>query len=178
MGCKRIAAVALLAASLACSTESTPEARVSPTAVSSPTPASQRDGLCQPFPDRLIDDFLAAYNERDFDTLETLVEAEPIEDFVAAAYAGSATFSDVREWAEAGWNVGDRMSLAGYTAFYPTKRGFQMLMTRRSAALRQHGIEAVSTTLDAVSRGCSIESLEVSDIVQAKGTPCAFYEAF
>lgn len=53
-----------------------------------------------------------------------------------------------------------------------------MLMTRRSRALRGHGIEAVSTTLDAIRRGCSIESLEMSDIVQAKGTPCAFYEAF
>jgi hypothetical protein len=44
--------------------------------------------LFQPFPHRLIDDFIAAYNERHLDTLENLVDVDQIEDVVAAAYAG------------------------------------------------------------------------------------------
>ena len=143
-----------------------------------PSP-SERIGLCQPFPDRLIDGFSAAYNSRDIDELEELVTAGEIRDVVAGAYEGEdATFEDVRDWAEAGWAVGDRMKLVGYSAFHPTKRGFQMMITRRSEALRGHGIAGVSTTLDAISRGCTIESLEMSGIVQAQSEPCAFYIEF
>ncbi len=167
-----------LAASVACTTESIPEKRGNLSFDHPAASAPQRRGPCQPFPDRLIDDFLEAYNNRDLRGLQALVDATPIKDVVPAAYAGTSTFDDVAEWAETGWEVNDRMDLVGYSAFYPTRRGFQMLMTRRSPVLRNHGIEAVSTTLDAVSRGCSITSLEMSDVVQAKSAPCAFYERF
>jgi N-acetylneuraminic acid mutarotase len=70
------------------------------------------------------------------------------------------------------------MDLVGYSAFFPTKRGFQMNVTRRSDVLQERGIEAVSTTLDAVSQGCTIESLGMSGLVQSKRQPCAFYTEF
>jgi N-acetylneuraminic acid mutarotase len=144
-----------------------------------PTPSpSKEKGLCQPFPDRLIDDFIAAYNARDLQGLESLVAASPIEDLVATAYSGASSFEDVGQWAEANWDANDHMGLTGYTAFYPTKQGFQMQVTRGSATLRDHGIERVSTNLDAISDGCTISSLMDSGPIQAKGKPCAFYEAF
>ena len=177
-GARRIPVVALLVLGIACSAQSRPVATPTTAPSRSSTRTAKEKGLCQPFPDRLVDDFTSAYNDRDLDALEELVEAEPITDVVTAASAGTATFDDVRRWAEAGWNVGDRMRQTGYSAFYPTKRGFQMFMTRRSALLEDHRIEQVTTTLDAISRGCWIISLEMSGEVQAKGSPCAFYEAF
>jgi N-acetylneuraminic acid mutarotase len=144
-----------------------------------PSPApSKRKGLCQPFPDRLIDEFIVAYNGRDLEALENLITAPRIDDVVAAAYAGESSFDGVREWAEVNWDADDRLESTGYSAFYPTKRGFQMLMTRHSAVLRANGIERVSTTFDAISDGCTIASLSDSGPVQAKGRPCAFYDAF
>jgi N-acetylneuraminic acid mutarotase len=151
----------------------------SSTDIETPSPASsKRKGLCQPFPDRLIDEFIAAYNGRDLEALENLVTAPRIEDVVAAAHAGESSYGDVREWAEVNWDADDRIESAGYSAFYPTKRGFQMLITRHSATLRANGIERVSTTFDAISDGCTIASLSDSGPVQAKGRPCAFYDAF
>lgn len=145
----------------------------------SPQPSrSERKGLCQPFPDRLIDDLIASYNGRDEDGLEALVTDRWIDDAVASAYDGSATFRGVGAWAQAGWDAGDVIDLAGYGAFHPTTRGFQMFVTRRSETLRREGIDAVSVTLDAVSRGCSIASLAMSGSVQARREPCRFYDAF
>ncbi|HYO46668.1 MAG TPA: hypothetical protein VEY33_08275 [Gemmatimonadota bacterium] len=68
--------------------------------------------------------------------------------------------------------------MTGYSAFSPTKWGFQMHMSRGSDTLRDHGIERVATTLDAISDGCQITSLTDSGPIQAKGEPCAFYDAF
>jgi hypothetical protein len=173
--CLGLFAVAVLTA---CSTTSEPSTRAARTPEPSPTQTVQQKGFCPSFPDGLIDDFREAYNERDLDALEAMVTAKPIRDVVPAAYAGTASFDGVTEWAEAGWEADDRMNLTGYTAFYPTKRGFQMQMARHSEVLRAHGIEAVTTTLDAISRGCTIESLNMSDVVQAKREPCAFYDEF
>jgi hypothetical protein len=53
-----------------------------------------------------------------------------------------------------------------------------MIVTRRSDVLREHGIDTVSTTLDAISHGCTIESLATSGDAQALGDPCAFYSEF
>jgi hypothetical protein len=152
-----------------------------PSTIDAETPSrvpAKRKGLCQPFPDRLIDEFIAAYNERDLEALENLVVAPRIDDVVAAAYAGESSFAGVREWATVNWGADDRIDSSGYGAFYPTKRGFQMLVTRHSDTLRANGIERVSATFDAISAGCSIASLSDSGPVQAKGLPCAFYEAF
>jgi hypothetical protein len=160
----------------ACSADYAREADA--TGAAGPLVAHRRSTLCQPFPDRLIDEFITAYNDRDLEALKKVVVAERIEDVVAAAYRNGSAFTGVEEWARAGWDVGDRMTLTGYTAFYPTKRGFQMHVVRRSPALGTRGIAGVATTLDAISRGCSIESLEMSGIVQAKRNPCAFYTAF
>lgn len=171
-----VTAVALIGSS--CSVGGSDRIETRSTSDHRPSSGRRANRLCQPFPDRLLDNFLAAYNERDLDTLEALVTDETIEDVVTAAYAGSADFDGVAGWAEASWEADDRMRSVGYSAFYPTKRGFQMMMTRRSDALEAHGIGAVTTTLDAISRGCTIESLEMSGIVQAKGEPCAFYRAF
>jgi hypothetical protein len=160
----------------ACSSESAPPSRSA-----APDPSStphRQQALCQPFPDRLIDDFIAAYNGRDLEGLQTMSGGKPIEDMVAAAYSGTSVFANITQWAKAGWDAKDRMNLVGYS-HHPTKRGFfQMNVTRRSSVLRGHGIVAVSTTFDAVSAGCSITSLEVSGIVQARREPCAFYEEF
>jgi N-acetylneuraminic acid mutarotase len=169
------AVVALLAVvASACSSDQRPDSR---TADPAPTP-DERPGLCQPFPDRLIDGFVAAYNGRDLEILQDMVDAEPVRDVAAAAYSGTATFANIAEWAKGGWKAKDRMSLAGYTAFHPTKRGFQMHLTRRSSVLKANGIDEVSMTLDAISAGCSIASLQMSGIVQAKREPCAFYQRF
>lgn len=143
----------------------------------SPSPSPSRVGLCQPFPDRLIDDFLRFYNGES-GAIETLVVDERIEDVVASAYSGQSSFAGAAEWAEAGWNEGDRLRSSGYSAFHPTKRGFQMHLTRWSRALRDEGIDAISMTLDAISHGCSIEHLEMSGDVQSKPEACAFYDAF
>jgi hypothetical protein len=94
-----------------------------PTVTNAPSP-SARTGLCQPFPDRLIDDLVTAYNSRDLERLGDLVTAPHVEDVVAAAYHGDAFFDDVEEWAEVAWDAGDRLSSVGYSAFHPTKRGF------------------------------------------------------
>ena len=141
-------------------------------------PPSERKELCQPFPDRLIDEFIAAYNGRDLEALESLVTAPQIHDVVAAAYAGKSSFGDVRDWAEVNWDADDRIDITGYSAFDSTNRGFRMLVTRHSAALRANGIDRVAMTFDAVSDGCTIASLSESGPVQAKGRPCAFYDAF
>ncbi len=143
-----------------------------------PTPSPTKRELCQPFPDRLIDDFVAAYNGRDLEGLERLVTASSIEDLLGAAYTEDASFEDVREWAEASWDAGDRIRLTGYSAFSPTKWGFQMHVSRGSATLRAHRIERVSMTLNAISDGCAITSLTHSGPIQAKERPCAFYDAF
>ncbi len=132
---------------------------------------------CQPFPDRLIDEFLAAYNGRDLEGLQSLVTAPEIVDVVAAAYTGGSSFEGVTEWARASWDANDRIDNSGY-AFHPSKNRFQMLVTRASAVLRADGIERVSTALDAISDGCTITSLASSGPVQSKHDPCAFYDAF
>jgi hypothetical protein len=145
----------------------------------SPKPSeSKKSGLCQPFPDRLIDDFLAAYNSRNLEALQDLVVAAPVTDIVASAYAGDRSFDDVADWARVGWEAGDRMHSEGYGAFFPTKSGFQMFVTRASDRMRADGIERVATTLNADTNGCTISSLASAGPVQAKGDPCAFYEAF
>lgn len=135
-------------------------------------------GPCPVFPDSLIDEFVAAYNGRDLEGLQDLVRAPGVEDVVAAAYQGDSSFDDVAEWARANWDANDRVRLVGYGAFHPTKHGFQMYMTRASGVLRERGIARVSTTLDAISKGCTITSLQDSGSVQAKEHPCAFYDAF
>jgi hypothetical protein len=172
----RVAFVALVAASslaAACSAEFA----LGRDSIDSPTSHGGAT-LCQPFPDRLIDDFIAAYNDRDLNALKRIVVDERIEDVVAAAYSDTSRSAGVEEWARAGWNADDRMRLIGYGAFYPTKRGFQMYVVRRSSVLADQGITGVASTLDAISRGCRIESLAMSGIVQARKTPCAFYAAF
>ena len=176
----RARAVFLVVLALPSVTASSAEYAREADATLSPRPllAHRRSTLCQPFPDRLIDHFIMAYNDRDLEALKKVVVAERIEDVVAATYRNGSAFTGVGEWARAGWDVGDRMTLTGYTAFYPTKRGFQMHVVRRSAALGERGIAGVATTLDAISRGCRIESLDMSGIVQAKKNPCAFYTAF
>ncbi|MBA2726384.1 MAG: hypothetical protein H0U53_10380 [Actinobacteria bacterium] len=150
-----------------------------------PSPATSRDderddegGLCQPFPDRLIDDFLTAYNSRDLQALEELVVAPQIEDLVAAAYTGRAVFDDIDDWASAVWDANDRLHNSGYNAFHPSKNGFQMLVTRKSDSLRAAGINRVSTTLNVDTDGCSITSLESAGPVQAAKSPCRFYSEF
>ena len=155
-----------------------PVARSTPTP--SPSPSPTKVGLCQPFPDRLIDDFIGRYNAESREGLEMLVTDDRIEDVVASAYTGDSSFDGVGEWAEAGWSQHDRIRSAGYGAFHPTKDGFQMYVTRWSRALRAEGIDAVATSIDASSHGCSIDHLEMSpgSEVQAKPEPCAFYDAF
>ena len=145
----------------------------------SPQPSKSRESrLCQPFPDRLIDEFFDAYNGRDLEALQDLVVASRIKDIVAGAYDGGRSFHDVAEWARVAWEAGDRMQDVGYGAFYPTKSGFQMFVTRVSDRLRAAGIGRVATTLNADTDGCAITSLASAGPVQARGEPCAFYEAF
>jgi len=173
----RVAVAVLLMAS-ACTPEPTNRAD---SARSTPSPTVSRggeEGLCQPFPDRLIDDFLASYNGRDLPALEELVVVPQIKDLVAAAYAGEGDFDDVGDWASAGWDVNDRLQSSGYSAFHPSRMGFQMLLTRKSDSLRAVGIERVSTTLNADTDGCAITSLESAGPVQAMKRPCAFYSEF
>jgi hypothetical protein len=169
-------AAALLIA--ACTQDSPHRATPRPTAPSPTVSDSKESGLCQPFPDRLIDEFLAAYNGRDLEALRGLVAATHIEDDVAAAYSGEPAFDDVGEWARVAWDAGDRIRSTGYSAFHPSKDGFQMLATRASDRLDEAGIESVSTVLSADTDGCAITSLASAGPVQARGDPCAFYEHF
>lgn len=162
----------------ACPPDSPPRPTVTQAGPSPSTGPSQDKGLCQPFPDRLIDGFIAAYNRRNLEALEQLVAAEGIEDVVAGAYVGDATFADITEWAQAGWDAGDEMDLVGYGAFHGSKQGFQMHITRESSELETRGIDRVAMTLDGVGDGCSIVSLEMSGTVQADDRPCAFYDEF
>jgi hypothetical protein len=134
-------------AAAACAPDPPPAARES---THSPTPR-KRPGLCQPFPDRLIDDLLAAYNGRDEAALKDLVTATQVHDFAAVGHAGTALFEDAVSWARAGWEADDRLGIRGYSAFSPTEHGFQTLLVRRNDALRQSGIPAISFTLDAKS---------------------------
>jgi Kelch motif len=164
-----------------CSDGSRPRPDPTPSTTESAAAASSSPGspkLCQPFPDSLIDEFMAAYNGRDLHALESLISVSSIEDTVTGAYVGDATFSGVAEWARSGWDEGERLNLVGYGAFHPSNQGFQMFLVRRSDSLNAHGIRAVESTLDAVSDGCSIVSLETSGTVQATERPCAFYTEY
>ncbi|HWC14846.1 MAG TPA: kelch repeat-containing protein [Actinomycetota bacterium] len=176
------AAIAVAALLIACVGDSpankVAQAEASPV-LQSPTPSASKRTLCQPFPDRLADEFIAAYNGRDLSALQELVPATDIRDVVAAGYARTAsTFTDVDEWTDATWDANDRIKLSGYSAFAPTKWGFQMHMTRGSDALRDAGIERIATTMDAITHGCHITSLVDSGPIQAREHPCAFYDAF
>lgn len=142
----------------------------------SPT-ATPHKRLCEPFPDRLIDEFIAAYNERDLEALESLVSVSSIEDAAAGAYVGDARFAGVADWAQAGWDEDERMNLTGYLV-HPKKPTLGMSVVRRSSKLAARGIESIVTTFDAVRSGCSLVSLELSGPVQSKHRPCAFYEEF
>ncbi|MDQ4024102.1 MAG: hypothetical protein M3217_01210, partial [Actinomycetota bacterium] len=126
-------------------TQDRPDPSAAPPAPSPSASKARGSGLCQPFPDRLFDEFLAAYNDRDLGALEDLVVAPRIEDLVAGAYGGRSSFEDVTEWARAAWDAGDRVQSMGYSAFHPSKTGFQMLVTRTSDRLAAAGIDRVST---------------------------------
>jgi hypothetical protein len=159
-------------------TQERPRAAPEPSATPSPTRSPGENGLCQPFPDRLIDELLAAYNGRDLDALTQLVTAPEVVDVVAGAYSGDSSFDGVEEWARAAWDAGDRIRSSGYSPFQPTRHGFRMLVTRSSDRLSEAGIERVSVTLNADTDGCSITSLASAGPVQAIDDPCAFYASF
>jgi Kelch motif len=148
----------------------------SSSAASQSSPSADTGGLCQPFPDRLFDGFLDAYGERDLPALQELVTG-PIEDASAIPHAGTATFDGITEWAEAGWAADDVLLTGGYAAFSPTRRSFQLFLTRENASLETRGIDGLSFTLDALTRGCTIDRLELSGPIIARGDPCAFYDA-
>jgi hypothetical protein len=158
----------------ACTDGSTDRAAPPPT----PSPAaSGQSTLCRPFPDKLVDDFMAAYNGRNASALEEIVAARDIEDVVATAYSGDESFDDVGDWARASWDAGDRIRSLGYS-HQPAKGGFGMMIARTSEPLRDAGIERVSAFLRARTDDCVVTSLESAGPVQAEGDPCAFYEAF
>lgn len=143
-----------------------------------PTPSeSGRNRDCRPFPDRLVDEFTAAYNGRNLKALEEVVVAQDIEDVVATGYSGAESFDDVGDWARASWDAGDRIRSLGYS-YQPSKSEFGMMIARSSELLGAAGIERISTFLRAEADGCAITSLESAGPVQAEGDPCAFYEAF
>lgn len=134
--------------------------------------------LCQPFPDRLVDGFLRAYNHRDLAALRDLIGAPAIHDVGGAAHGGLTDFEDVAQWARTGWRAGDRLNGVGYTAFSPTPDGFLMHVERESDALRAAGIERVAMAFEARSTGCVIDALRSRGPVTVRGAPCRFYEAF
>ncbi|MGI8706724.1 MAG: Kelch repeat-containing protein [Actinomycetota bacterium] len=177
-----LTAAAILAA---CTTTNDIDAQVAnspsrrdPAASPSQSVASGKSPLCQPFPDRLIDEFLAAYNGRSLEALKELIVAPEVEDIVVGAYGASSSSFDVEAWARAAWDAGDRIRNSGYSAFHPSKNGFQMLITRTGDELSDAGIAKVSMALNADTDGCSITSLESAGPVQSIGNPCAFYSAF
>lgn len=173
-----IAACALLVAAVACtSTAPANRPESAPQTSSRPTPVEDK-GPCQPFPDRIIDEFLRAYNRRDLQALRGLVSAARIRDVVAASYAATSSFDDVAQWARAGWDVGDRFDLTGYGVPSPIGRRFSMFIERRNQTLEDEGIATVSMTFEAERRGCTIERLEMSGFAQARGEPCRFYDRF
>lgn len=143
-----------------------------------PAPSPTRPPHCHPFPDRIYDSFLSAYNGRNDLRLGGIVATGQIYDIVAAAYAGSATFDGVNEWTDAVWGARDRLRSAGYGAFSGGPRSFAMLLERRSPLLRAAGIEIVSAAFSADTEGCTITALRQAGPVIAKGDPCGFYDAF
>jgi hypothetical protein len=143
------------------------------------SPTSQEPAaLCQPFPDRLIDEFLATYNARDETALSELVRVDAVQDVSAVAFGGPADFETVGGWAEAGWAVDDRFQLTGYGAFAGTRDGFTMDLQRRNDALRAVGISEAIIQLHARSTGCTIDELRSVGPVQVRGEPCRFYDVF
>lgn len=169
--------IAALLLVVAC-TQERPRTAAVPSATPSPRASPGENGLCQPFPDRLIDELLAAYNGRDLDALTHLVTAPEVVDVVAGAYGGDSSFDSVEEWARAAWDAGDRIRSSGYSPFHPTKSGFQMLVTRSSDRLSEAGIERISLALNADTDGCAISSLASAGPVHAIDDPCAFYSSF
>lgn len=148
-----------------------------PTPAPSPT-QKERVALCQPFPDRLIDEFLAAYEARDEVALSELVQVEAVHDTSAVAFAGRAEFASVEEWARAAWEHDDEIRLTGYGAFAGSRDGFTMYALRRNDALAAAGIPETFFLLHARSTGCTIDELGSVGPVQARGDTCRFYEAF
>jgi hypothetical protein len=151
-----------------------------PETSSSPVPAGPDDrvALCEPFPDRLIDEFLTAYKARDEAALSDLVQVERIRDISAVAYAGRAEFGSVGEWAHRAWEAHDEIRLAGYSAFEGSSDGFTMYGLRRNDALAKAGISEAFFMLHARSTGCVIDELGSVGQVRARGQPCRFYNAF
>jgi N-acetylneuraminic acid mutarotase len=149
-----------------------------PTPSVSPSTQAGKEELCQPFPDRLIDDFQAAYRNQDLESLRDLVRVEGIHDTSAVAYAGRVEFEDVAEWARAGWEADDRLELTGYGAFAGSHDGFTMYLVRENEGFREAGIGEVSVLLHGRSTGCVIDELGSVGPVQARGAPCRFYEEF
>ncbi|MFN2587925.1 MAG: Kelch repeat-containing protein [Actinomycetota bacterium] len=107
-----------------------------------------------------------------------MVTAPVIEDLVVGAYSGDSSFHGVEDWARAAWAAGDRIRSSGYSAFHPSRNGFQMLITRTSKRLSDAGIRRVSLALNAGTDGCAITSLAGAGPVQAMNEPCAFYLTF
>lgn len=145
---------------------------------SSPPSPSKKEKLCQPFPDRLIDGFLAAYEDRDLEALTTLVRAGSVHDVTAVGHAGRAEFEDVGEWAREAWAANDRLEPIGYGAFAGSPDGFLMFVKRSNDALRKVGIPELAMDLQARSTGCTIDELYSVGGAQARGAPCRFYEVF
>jgi N-acetylneuraminic acid mutarotase len=149
-----------------------------PTPSVSPSPAGGKEKLCQPFPDRLIDGFQAAYRNQDVEALRDLVRVDGIHDTGAVAFAGRADFKDVETWARAGWEADDRLELTGYGAFAGTHDGFTMYLVRENEGFREAGIAEASFLLHGRSTGCVIDELGSVGPVQVRGAPCRFYEEF
>lgn len=125
----RILGLALSVAVVACArVGSRPAAAPSPSV--SPSPAGGKEELCQPFPDRLSDDFQAAYRNQDLGALRDPVRVDGIHDTSAVAFAGTADFDDVEAWARAGWEAGDRLTV--YGAFGGSHDGFAMYLVREN----------------------------------------------
>jgi hypothetical protein len=169
---------AVLLASACAAPEPARQAAPTQTQTQTPSLSPAEEELCQPFPDVLFDGFLNAYRERDLETLRSLVHVEGIRDVSAIASSSRVEFDDVADWAQAGWEDGDRLKPKGYGAFAGGPGGFVMYLERTSDALRDVGIPKLGVLIQANSTGCIIDKLSSVGPAQADGAPCLFYEVF
>ena len=123
--------------------------------------------VCDPdLPDpqvQVVQAFVAAYNDRDMETLLALFQPVDIFDISGLPHLGhlvegtDATLHDPQAWAEAGWEVDDRFELA--VIYDYGGGGSEIVVKRSNRLLAEHDLNGLEVFYKVQSGGCVIGRL-------------------
>ena len=119
--------------------------------------------------------FVAAYNDRDMDRLLEILKAPEIWDVTAIPHVGDV-LSETKEWAEAGWAVGDQLRLVSVHTYRGA--GATGQLERRNVLLEAHGLDWVPFGFKVQARRCEITWAVLYGPDVAGVERCDFYQAF